>query len=102
MKKLRNTIILLMTLFLNASVFSQVGFTENKGQIYDQYYKSNPNVQFLFDNGSLHVQLTKQGFSYEIFDRFKGSDIESKQLKFRRIDIYFDSATKGSWVAFCN
>jgi hypothetical protein len=44
------------------------GFIENKGQIYDQSFQSNPDVKFLLDMGNgMNVQLKKNGFSYDTY-----------------------------------
>ena len=46
---------------------SDHGFIENKGQIVDQHYKSNPEVLYLLNNPGLNVQLRKTGFSYDVY-----------------------------------
>jgi hypothetical protein len=45
----------------------QNGFIENKGQIVDQNYKSNPNVLYLFCSPGFNIQLRKNGFSYDTY-----------------------------------
>ena len=43
------------------------GFIENKGQIRDQNGRPNNSVAYLFNSGSFNMELTKNGFSYEVF-----------------------------------
>lgn len=42
-------------------------FIENKGQILNQNYETNPHVLFLYSGKGLKVQLRKTGYSYEVF-----------------------------------
>lgn len=44
---------------------SQYGFIENKGQIIDQHNLPNTDVLYLYNGTGLHVQLKRNGFSYE-------------------------------------
>jgi hypothetical protein len=62
------------------SVSSQlVTFTENKGQVSDQYYRSRPDVLYSGTTGGLAYHLRKNGISYQIshVDSWK----EEKNLK---------------------
>ncbi len=43
------------------------GFYENKGQVHDQYYKPNSNVNYLFCSPGFNVALRKTGFSYDTY-----------------------------------
>ena len=52
-------------------ISSQYGFIENKGQIIDQNNKPNPHVLYLYNGNGLHVQLRKDGFSYEVMNMVK-------------------------------
>jgi gliding motility-associated-like protein len=48
-----------------------IGFVENKGQIIDQYGKSNNTVKYLLNTPGLNVQLRKNGFSYDVYETKK-------------------------------
>lgn len=58
------------------------GFTENKGQLHDQFGKANPDVKYLLNMTRLNVQLRATGFSYDAWIKDKGD-----HLKFHRVDI---------------
>jgi hypothetical protein len=47
--------------------FSKSAFIENKGQIIDQDYKSNPTVLYLLNSPGFNVQLRRDGFSYDVY-----------------------------------
>ncbi|MCX6230287.1 MAG: SBBP repeat-containing protein [Bacteroidetes bacterium] len=52
------------------STKTQYGFIENKGQIYDQNYKANPDVKYLLSLGNgMNVQLKKNSFSYDTYKK---------------------------------
>ncbi len=81
------------------------GFIENKGQVIDQYRKSNSAVLYLLNGNGLNVHLRKTGFSYDIFttqrktkallgmaeliQKLPGKEIEPEEVTyhFHRIDI---------------
>ncbi len=42
------------------------GFIENKGQIINQNHQPNPEALYVYDGAGIHVQLRKNGFSYEV------------------------------------
>ncbi|MFN5251046.1 MAG: SprB repeat-containing protein, partial [Bacteroidota bacterium] len=67
------------------------GFLINKGQIGNLEGLSNKDVQFLYANGPLHIQLRKTGFSYEIFESIQDSGLNSdkRQFQINRIDVDF-------------
>ncbi len=83
------------------------GFIENKGQVIDQNQRPNNEVLFLYNGKGLHVQLKKNGFSYEVVkgtadkphmvsgmnDAIVNADHPEPvcdTLKIHRIDILFD------------
>ncbi len=45
---------------------SSISFTENKGQIHDQNYKSRPDVLFGGSDGNLVFHLKNNGISYQL------------------------------------
>ena len=45
---------------------SGFGFIENKGQIINQNHQPNPDALYVYDGAGVHVQLRKNGFSYEV------------------------------------
>ena len=45
---------------------SAISFTENKGQIHDQNYKSRPDVLFGGSDGNLVFHLKNNGISYQL------------------------------------
>ncbi|MCS6934162.1 MAG: SBBP repeat-containing protein [Chitinophagales bacterium] len=47
--------------------FATVFFTENKGQIRDQYYKPRPDVLFNGSANGLYYHLKKDGMHYQLF-----------------------------------
>ena len=56
---------------INKPISAQYGFIENKGQMIDQNNKPNPHVLYLYNGNGLHVQLRKDGFSYEVMNMVK-------------------------------
>ena len=77
-----------------------VGFIENAGQIKDQFGKINENVDFLYTQGPLHVQLRKTGFSYEIFQKLDLNTPKSVHTyKIHRIDVEFEGANTFQWYS---
>ncbi len=58
---------------LNAQTKSELtqatkGFIENKGQVYDQNFKPNTSVKYLYSGSNgLNVQLKSSGFSYDTY-----------------------------------
>lgn len=109
LKKIVITFLFLFSVFS----FSQknkntIGFIENKGQILDQNNKENKSVLYLLNTNGLNVQLRKNGFSYDVYekttkpaskkqnqkDKFNFSKSENQpeikqKTKFHRIDIDF-------------
>ena len=55
---------------------SAISFTENKGQIHDQNYKSRPDVLFSGTDGNLVFHLKNNGISYQLYrvDTWKKED----------------------------
>src|SRR6188768_3244116 len=49
------------------SALSEV-FTENKGQVMDQYKNPNRSVLYLYSSRLFNLQLKQDGFSYELFE----------------------------------
>ena len=45
---------------------SSISFTENKGQMHDQNYKSRPDVLFGGSDGNLVFHLKNNGISYQL------------------------------------
>ena len=45
---------------------SSISFTQNKGQIHDQNYKSRPDVLFGGSDGNLVFHLKNNGISYQL------------------------------------
>ncbi len=52
------------------------GFYENKGQIVDQNYKPNSDVNYLFSSKDFNVALRQTGFSYDTYTDVYDSTIE--------------------------
>ncbi len=92
----------------NKQINSQFGFIENKGQVIDQNNKPNPACLFLYNGGSLHVQLKQNSFSYEVWqkagsERRAGTGTERRaesemqdtnSFGIHRIDVSFLNANK--------
>jgi hypothetical protein len=69
------TLIILFNLLATFSLFAGIGptgFTENKGQIHDQFRKPNPSVLYLFNGAGMNVQLTNNGFAYDTYTMEEG------------------------------
>src|SRR5258706_15819107 len=72
---LRTTLLLLgvnTAIFAQPSVskftISTLGFVENQGQVHDQDRNPNPDVKFVYTDGSsFNLQLKSGGFSYTLF-----------------------------------
>lgn len=95
-----------------AQTNKQRGFTENKGQIFDQNHLPNPSVKYLatFGNG-LNVQLNSNGFSYDTYsvDRkiikrenstpsILQTPIEELTYNYHRIDIELVGANQNAII----
>ena len=90
---------------LSSSVYSEdtteEGFIENKGQIFNQDYKSNEDVLFLYAGKGIKIQLRKSGYSYELFKiknapqplagtcPFETSTHQSPSIESYRVDVDF-------------
>jgi len=93
---------------LSSKSKSQRYFIENKGQIVDQNENSNPDVNYLLNTPSLNVQLKKNGFSYDLYERepidihkiskkqprvsssfYDSIPIKRSKTKFHRLDFEF-------------
>jgi len=86
MKKL-----LVILWFMSKAVCSiaQIGYIENRGQLFDEHNKSRKDIQFLFRNGNFQIQIKETGISYELFIPEK-SEIEGKsRFRVKRIDLDF-------------
>jgi len=95
MEKKGNIFLLAMFLFIAVNITnaqnpaitkpSELGFIQNKGQVYDQNYKPNASVKYLFtSNKGLNVQLKQTGFSYDTYvveRKPVEKDTRSKDLK---------------------
>ena len=55
----------LITFFANAQT-SSISFTENKGQVSDQFYKSRPDVLFAGSANGMAFHLRNNGISYQL------------------------------------
>ncbi len=62
----------------------KVSFTENKGQVCDQYYKARPDVLFGGTDGELVFHLKNNGISYQLHDQ---KNLDAKKGSTYRIDI---------------
>ena len=68
---------------------SSISFTENKGQIHDQNYKSRPDVLFGGSDGNLVFHLKNNGISYQLnrVDTWKKeSDLSTKKAGFENAE----------------
>jgi hypothetical protein len=89
-------LLLLFILLIFACSFGQdksIGFIENKGQIVDEYGRTNSKVLYILNTNGLNVQLRKGGFSYDVYEPELNahSKLTSDSIKynFHRIDIDF-------------
>ncbi len=97
---------------INKPISAQYGFIENKGQVIDQNNKPNPQVLYLYNGNGLHVQLRKDGFSYEVMNMVKtpkavidiaptskfASQADSFDITYQihRVDINFKNGNKNA------
>ena len=68
---------------------SSISFTENKGQMHDQNYKSQPDVLFGGSDGNLVFHLKNNGISYQLnrVDTWKKeSDLSTKKAGFENAE----------------
>lgn len=103
MKKL---IVILLLIFKVSCSIAQIGYTENIGQVYNEFGQSNTNVKFLYKRGNFQLQIRSTGFSYEWLlpeetksqnDRLKNP---ASRIKVRRLDYDFVGVSKNiSWEA---
>lgn len=103
-------IIALLALSLSSSASSvPTAFTENKGQIHDQFRKPNMEVLFLLNGAEMNVQLRQDGFAYDTYSVEEGegstdfmesarsADLRERPVldptptiyRFHRIDVHF-------------
>ncbi len=90
-------LLLSFLLFFFSYSFGQdksIGFIENKGQIVDEYGRTNFKVVYLLNTNGLNVQLRKEGFSYDVYEPESNvlhgkSQSDPIQYNFHRIDIDF-------------
>lgn len=59
--------------FKEPSVSAPLAFTENKGQVHDQYYKPRPDILYGVMAGNMAVHIKKSGISYQLYrvDKYK-------------------------------
>lgn len=93
------TLLLFTILLLSAHTQCADFFTENIGQIKNQYGESNNDVLYIFNGKKLSVTLRKNGFSYEVKKVLSSKDeINNKSVNFKfnasveRIDFLFPNA----------
>jgi hypothetical protein len=67
----------------------QVSFTENKGQVYDQYYHNRPDVLYYGDAGLMAFHVRSNGISYQLH---KTTAFETIEKKFKTRDMKIPSA----------
>ncbi len=82
----------------------KISFTENKGQVYDQYYKPRPDVLYGAMTGNMAVHIKNNGVSYQLYrvDKYKEvEDIKTKEKRqeidqqtIYRVDLYWLNANK--------
>lgn len=88
------------------------GFTQNKGQIHDQFRRPTPTVLYLLNGPGMNVQLKRNGFAYDTYsveeqpvrDEVNGvpafdgrssanglepSEVKNRTYQFHRVDIRF-------------
>ncbi|MBN2890823.1 MAG: SBBP repeat-containing protein [Bacteroidales bacterium] len=84
----------------------QYGFIENKGQVYDQNFKSVPNVKYIFNTGAgMSIQLKTNGFSYDTYStdvvekKIENNEIEREvTYKFHRVDVELVGANQNPQI----
>lgn len=59
---------------------AKVSFIENKGQIYDQYFKTRKDILFAGNSGALNYFLSKNSISYQIIKK-EGSETQNKLVQ---------------------
>jgi hypothetical protein len=69
---------------------AEIAFTENKGQVVDQYSNPRPDVLYGVMAGELAVHIKKNGVSYQLHrvDSYKDLGIRKKQKVVDRMTIY--------------
>jgi len=105
-----NVFLVLMFISSFTSVSAQIkrdkaqkisGFTENKGQFYDQDNRSNSDVRYLFSGlQGLNIQLKNNGFSYDAYsvdkkvqkvsnpkDKSMSKSVDELIYQYHRIDV---------------
>ena len=77
------------------------GFAENKGQLYDQTGRPNPQVKYLLNMPGLNVQLRTSGFSYDAWvEQHPSSSVNEKlQRKVHRVDIELEGSNPNAVLA---
>jgi hypothetical protein len=118
---MKKTLLIIGTLFLFSNLIAQneyslkttFGFTENKGQVYDQNFQPNKEVLYLLNlNNGLNIQLKANSFSYDTYTFEKTKKDVSKndllsdlphdllpdehdfEFNFHRVDIEFLNASQ--------
>ncbi|MDI1353776.1 MAG: T9SS type A sorting domain-containing protein [bacterium] len=62
-------------------------FTENKGQVYDQNYKTRPDVLYGAMSGNMAVHIKKNGVSYQLYRVESYKEVEDFKTKQKRKEI---------------
>lgn len=76
------TLLNLLLLFLPLLSFAKtIGFQENKGQIINQYQKSNFAITHTLRLENFNVNLTKKGFNYDFYE-YNNDKITTHRLEF--------------------
>lgn len=87
----------------NTPPLPAAAFTENKGQIVDQYFQPNPDVLFLLSGPGIRVQLRKTGYSYELFSAehlpasvkpLPATTMQKATLHVHRVDVEFEGMNR--------
>src|SRR2546427_211366 len=56
---------------------NKISFTENKGQVGDQFNKPRPDILFSGNAGPMAFHLKKTGISYQLFKTLSWKEIEN-------------------------
>ncbi|MBL7902464.1 MAG: SBBP repeat-containing protein [Bacteroidia bacterium] len=65
----------------------KICFTENKGQMQDQFYKPRPDVLYGAMAGDMAVHIKKNGVSYQLYRVDKFKEVEDAKTKEKRQEI---------------
>ena len=81
--------ILLLFIGISTSLAQEISFTENKGQVVNQFKESNNTVKYILSTNQYNVSFYEDHFAYETY---KANDEYPEKLNVERFEVYFENS----------